>query len=224
MEEAWRCFDRFCANAARPSEPNCGYGPVLPGLGIEGHKHMSNIWFTSDQHFGHANIITYCKRPFQSVEEHDEALIERHNAVVKTGDRVFMLGDFGMGPKGRLPGILKRLSGQLFYIWGNHDRDKGFIDAVRERAVWTGDLYTLKVGKLRTVLCHYPIAEWDGFFRGSFHVHGHSHGNHPSPAPLRRLDVGVDVHAYRPTSFEEVRAYMEAPERGPGVLEGRVEL
>lgn len=155
------------------------------------------------------------------VEEHDETLIEKHNARVKSGDRVFMLGDFGMGRQDHLPTIFSRLNGQKNVLWGNHDRDKKFVDHVKRTAAWCGDYYRLRVDDVRVILFHYPIAEWDGCHKGYWHVHGHSHGTHPSPAPLRRLDAGVDVHDYAPISFEELRAYMESPERAPTPHHGR---
>ena len=52
-----------------------------------------NYWWTSDYHFSHANIIKYCDRPFESVEEMNEAIIKRHNERVKPEDTVFFLGD-----------------------------------------------------------------------------------------------------------------------------------
>jgi calcineurin-like phosphoesterase family protein len=55
---------------------------------------MVDVWFTSDFHFGHANIIRYCDRPFSSVAEMDEAILDRLNSCVKTMDHLYFLGDF----------------------------------------------------------------------------------------------------------------------------------
>ncbi len=55
---------------------------------------MSNIWFTSDTHFGHANIIRFCDRPFKDIQEMNERLIANWNAVVRPGDSVYHMGDF----------------------------------------------------------------------------------------------------------------------------------
>ena len=52
------------------------------------------IWFTSDTHFDHKNIIKYCNRPFKDIDEMNAELERRWNAVVAPGDRVFHLGDF----------------------------------------------------------------------------------------------------------------------------------
>ena len=210
---------------------------------------MSDIWFTSDQHYGHGNIINYCDRPFgdtqaiaaayaatrdktlgesaraeasihlksllaPAVTEMEETMIANHNACVKPGDRVFMLGDFGMGRQDHLPSIFDRLNGQRHILWGNHDKDKRFKKHVEEHAAWAGDYLRLRVGDERIILFHYAIEEWDGCHKGYWHLHGHSHGTRLSPAPMRRLDVGVDSHNFRPISFEEVRQYMTDPSRG----------
>ena len=79
------------------------------------------IWFTSDTHWNHANIIKYCKRPFANVEEMDDALISNWNAVVDKGDHVYHLGDFCWGKRDGWIKYLKLLNGNIHIIKGNHD-------------------------------------------------------------------------------------------------------
>ena len=55
---------------------------------------MSKVWFTSDHHFGHANINRFCNRPWENVKDAIDGMIYRHNEVVKNGDRVYVIGDF----------------------------------------------------------------------------------------------------------------------------------
>ena len=77
-------------------------------------------YFTSDQHFGHFNIIRLCQRPFETVEEMDEVMLAKWNAKVKDSDRVFILGDLFF--RARDPeGPLRRLKGRKTLILGNHD-------------------------------------------------------------------------------------------------------
>lgn len=61
---------------------------------------------------------------------------------------------------------------------------------------------------IRFVLCHYPLLEWDGAFRGAIHLHGHSHNNWPQ-TKYRRLDVGVDGHNMEPWSLDEILAWSQ---------------
>lgn len=79
-----------------------------------------NIWFTSDTHFGHRNIIKFCNRPWNTVEEMDNALIENWNKVVKPEDIVFHLGDFAFATNGRWKEIINSLNGHIYLIVGNH--------------------------------------------------------------------------------------------------------
>ena len=81
----------------------------------------NKVFFTSDTHFYHANIINFCKRPFANVETMNEALIENWNAVVGANDIVFHLGDFCFGGSAEWTNILNRLNGRIYLIVGNHD-------------------------------------------------------------------------------------------------------
>jgi calcineurin-like phosphoesterase family protein len=86
-----------------------------------------NYWWTSDYHFSHANIIRYCNRPFETVEEMNETIIRKHNERVKPEDTVFFLGDFIFkggkeGGEEKYRHFEKRLNGKFIFIKGNHDR------------------------------------------------------------------------------------------------------
>lgn len=77
-------------------------------------------FFTSDTHFGHANIIRLCNRPFEDVNEMNEKLIENWNKVVPENGTVFHLGDFAFGGSGLWNKVLDQLNGQIYLIMGNH--------------------------------------------------------------------------------------------------------
>jgi calcineurin-like phosphoesterase family protein len=79
-------------------------------------------FFTADHHFGHARIIELCDRPFSSIEEMNETLIDKWNAVVKPGDTVWHLGDVAMGPITQSLSLISRLNGHKYLVPGNHDR------------------------------------------------------------------------------------------------------
>jgi calcineurin-like phosphoesterase family protein len=175
-----------------------------------------DVFFTSDTHFGHTNILKYAERPFASIEEHDEALIEAWNEVVtESGAHVYHLGDFVFGKPRRIEEILPRLNGQIHLILGNHDKHlrKG---KTRDLFASVSDYKSIRVkttpagGEQRIVLMHYPIESWDKRHYGSWHLHGHCHGTLPSAEHQRRVDVGVDVWNYRPVTFEQLEEHMAA--------------
>jgi calcineurin-like phosphoesterase family protein len=167
----------------------------------------TTTWFTSDTHFGHAKIIEFCNRPFASMEEMDEEMIRRWNAVVAKGDTVYHLGDFSLAKDHKaIPRYLERLNGQVHLIYGNHDAKrlqflKGFTDVKSYKEI--------KVGEQKIILCHYAFKVWNKSHYGSWNLHGHSHGSLPRDYQRKQLDVGVDCWAYAPISYEEVAKEME---------------
>ncbi len=170
-----------------------------------------NDFITADTHFGHANIIKHTGRPFESVEEMDEALISRWNAKVPKKARIYHLGDFafGRGARQRIESLVSRLNGRIFLIRGNHDRRyvKGGLAALFDVVQCCYESRT--EDKVRVVMSHYAYLTWNGSHRGSWMLHGHSHGT-LSPTNLRRVDVGVDAHPnYEPFSYWEIAQIME---------------
>ena len=79
------------------------------------------IFLISDSHFGHKNIIKYCNRPFDNVEDMNSTLIKNWNSVVDNEDYVYHLGDFGLGTKDELIAIGNKLNGHKILVMGNHD-------------------------------------------------------------------------------------------------------
>lgn len=160
------------------------------------------IFVTSDTHFGHANIIKYCDRPFASIAEMDEALIQRWNSRVTNKDVVYHLGDFAFANRERIFDIIDRLEfKELFIVPGNHDET--LLDAWRDvNGPFPNDvsvlepIHNLSYQSKIFVLCHFPMAEWNKSHKGSIHLHGHTHngsGHHKTPKIDRRYDIGVDA-------------------------------
>jgi len=134
------------------------------------------IWFTSDTHFGHDAIRRYCDRPFASVEEMDNQLIQSWNGVVSPRDEVWHLGDFGYGPDTRMRSVFRRLNGKKRLIIGNHDGDAVLgLDWSAPPAHYV----ETKIDGIRIVLFHYGMRVWNRMLRGSLHFYGHSHGRLP---------------------------------------------
>lgn len=80
-----------------------------------------HIFFTSDTHFHHANIIKLSHRPFKDVHDMNEQLIANWNKVVTDKDTVFHLGDFAFGGNDAWDSILSQLNGKIYLILGNHE-------------------------------------------------------------------------------------------------------
>lgn len=173
------------------------------------------IWVTSDTHFSHHNIIKYCDRPFLSVEGMNEVLIDNWNSKVKPNDTVWHLGDFGFGPVESLQRIFDQLNGHKNLIIGNHDKEGVKISG------WeiVTPYFELVAHNLFVVMCHYPLAQWNRFYHGSIHLHGHCHGrfNKYNTETVKRLDVGVDCFDYIPVSLFEIKKFM-AKKKKPSPL------
>jgi calcineurin-like phosphoesterase family protein len=153
-------------------------------------------WVTADQHFGHANIIRMCGRPFRDVKEMDDEMVRVWNENISQDDTVFHLGDFAFGRK-RANDLLSGLNGVKHLIKGNHDPKEdiaGWTSVQHYREVYVGD-------QKSAVLCHYAMEDWHGMLRGNVMLHGHSHGQ------LRkikgRLDVGVDSVGFAPLALDQ---------------------
>lgn len=159
-----------------------------------------NIFFTSDTHFHHTNIIKYSSRPFTSVEEMNETLIERWNSVVGKTDDIWHLGDFAFAKFEKMKTIFNRLNGRKKLIVGNHDHDDTFDLSWHE----IQDYKQLSINNTFIILCHYKFQVWNRLHHGSVHLYGHSH-NQLKPN-RQSIDVGVDNPAwnYTPVTFEQI--------------------
>ena len=162
---------------------------------------MTNrVFVTSDTHFGHANIIKYCSRPFASANEMDAAMIARWNARVRDDDVVFHLGDFAFAREDRILAILEQLQfEELIIVPGNHDKELLNIprDRIPNGVTIMNDLHEFNHDGKMFVTCHFPMEEWNKCHKGSIHLHGHTHnnsGHHKTARIPRRYDIGVDMY------------------------------
>lgn len=176
-------------------------------------------FYIADCHFGHASIIRSCNRPFASVEEMDAEIVRRWNAVVRPGDLVYHLGDWGWptgGDAERFRALFHSLHGRKVLVLGNHDtRKDGSLRADLAELPWDRrpeHLLEVKDEGCRVVLGHYAQRTWNAAHHGAWHFYGHSHGRLP---PLgRSRDVGVDCPDvdFTPRSFNELTAGIVANE------------
>ena len=187
-----------------------------------GDKTMRKVFFTSDLHLGHANVIKFDNRPFESVEEMDAELIRRWNAKVGKGDTVYVLGDMiWKTRKDEAVEIIKSLNGQIILIKGNHDRFvsrgevKDTLAAVKDYDEIT---VALEDGTQRKcVLSHYYIPLYNGHRAGAIHLHGHSHFTDEADIEIdiaeklkamgfspEEYNVGCMYWNYEPVTLDEI--------------------
>lgn len=163
------------------------------------------IYFTSDLHFGHLNIIKYCNRPFLSVEEMDNALIDNWNRRVNKNDTVYILGDFMKnGDYKTINNYLLRLNGSKILILGNHD---DYIKKNHELLYFSlvSNYEELEIEHKQIILFHYPIIEWKNKNSGSICLHGHTHAKKRNCFNIKNLyDVGVDANTFSPITLQEI--------------------
>jgi len=154
---------------------------------------MANKFVTSDNHFYHQNILKFQKeagtRPFETLGEMHEKMIERWNTTVREYDTVYILGDFSFGSWEQTKEILYQLNGVKHLIEGNHDRTWLNPQAKKYFASMQSYLeYRHK--SLHVVMSHYPFAQWNRMQYGALHFHGHTHGNYKAKG--RIMDAGID--------------------------------
>lgn len=180
---------------------------------------MSTTYFTSDLHLGHKNIVSYCNRPFNSVEEMDKAILSRwQKTVTRDDDIVWVLGDISIdGSFKHALDLMRTLRGRKRLIMGNHDRC--FIG----HSEWTRHMKyyqvvfelvlpsaVTKVGGTKVLLSHFP---YSGDSRGEDRydqyrlpdlgmplLHGHTHSTEVKSQHPRQIHVGVDSWDFRPVA------------------------
>lgn len=189
---------------------------------------LENIWFTADNHFGHTNIIKFCDRPFESIDDMDKVLINNWNEVISKDDTVYHLGDFTLGDYTQAINYWDQLNGNIKFLSNPWHHDKRWLEGldretsyncfeldrvVTESFELLPPMVVLEIENmgaskypLAITLCHYPLAAWDRKHYGAWHLHGHTHKHNNSGDFI--LNVGVDCMNYYPVSLGGVLSYM----------------
>lgn len=175
------------------------------------------IFVTSDCHFGHKNILSYCteSRPFSNTDIHDAVIIENWNNTVSPEDTVYVLGDFFMGPLTLIDSVLPQLNGKIRLITGNHD-EKRRIERYKQYGVeviaWKEGYYLFYDG-ITFFMHHFPVEENFDYLKDSAEVYlyGHVHDKAPrglvkNKGNLYTYHVGVDTNSLTPVSLDEIAA------------------
>lgn len=171
-------------------------------------------YFTSDTHFNHANIITYCNRPFKDINHMNHTMLNNWNRRVTNNDRVYHLGDFAMGNKNHWSRFCKALNGHKILIRGNHDKSKDFMlsigfDEVYEELIY-GGMPDINDHRL---LIHNPLGAFD---LGSVEkaMCGHVHTAWKEDLDRNIINVGVDVRNFEPKTLKELLDDYERTKNG----------
>lgn len=183
------------------------------------YKDGSNIFFTSDTHFGHANILKFCSRPYSDVNEMDKKLVDKWNETVPSDGLVFHLGDFAWGGFQFWKQIREQLNGKIILILGNHDWRNGCQSQQEYDKLFehTSQQMFIEIEKRKVYLNHYPFLCYAGTYRRKkdlvYQLYGHVHsGENAIGEDIKRLgmlfptqyDVGTDNNNYAPISWADV--------------------
>lgn len=204
-------------------------------------KNEKKIWFTSDTHFGHKNIIRFSNRPFNDEDHMNEELIKAWNEVVGEDDDVYHLGDVSLTNDEKTNKILQRLNGKIYLIKGNHEKSVLNKENNRKRFEWIKDYHELSIEtdefdfnvptrnkNQSIVMCHYAMRVWNRSHHQSIHLYGHSHDSLDKEGMWgKSMDVGVDsayriLGSFRPFSYEEIKKIMEG--RGHNPVDHHLEI
>lgn len=170
------------------------------------------IYYIGDMHLGHKNVIEYDGRPFESVEKMDAVLIENWNRVVKDIDDVYIIGDFVYRSSHEASYYLKQLKGRKHLIIGNHD-----LKTIEDKYACACFESMERMGYIKDenrdiVMCHYPIAEWNGKQRNknaAYHVYSHIHNRNDVVYDFMRqqkgaLNAGCMINNYMPVTLSQL--------------------
>jgi len=200
-------------------------------------------WFVSDTHYKHKNIVkgvsnwsdTSRCRPFDTLEEHDDTLVNNINACVNKNDTLWHMGDWSFGGIRSVLEFRERLNCKnIIIVCGNHDhhiRNNRAIpigdpqdvkEGIRAHTLFTKvrEYRMVKIQDQPIVMSHYAMRVWEGSHKGFWMLHGHSHGSlnndfHVNSyyAKMKTMDVGIDTHPeFRPYSFDEIKIIMDERE------------
>lgn len=165
-------------------------------------------YYISDLHFGCKEIFERTKRPFKDLEEMNGVIIRNINERVLPEDTLYILGDISCADYDPTK-ELKAIKCQKILVKGNHDARWMHHKHFRRQFKEIHDIVAVRDNGTRIVLCHFPLAEWDGYWKGHWHFYGHVHNSNEGAALLmsqleRAVNVGVDVNDYMPKTALEL--------------------
>ena len=160
---------------------------------------MAKVYLISDMHFGHANIMKYENRPFSTVEDMDNTIVNNWNKTVNKDDKVFILGDVSFYNKDKTRDIINRLRGYKTLIIGNHDKDRSLT--------WWKDTGFQEVYQYPIIYNEFYILSHEPLYLNEnmpyANIHGHIH--HLRYDSRQFYNVSVECIDYTPVDFEKIK-------------------
>ena len=174
----------------------------------------NEILFTSDEHYGHSNIIKFCNRPFSNVNEMDDILIKNHNKIANENTITVHIGDFSFHNVKIIIDIINQLEGKHLFISGCHDKIlenqwNKIISECQQKLYTTRipePILNIKVDNISITCCHYAMRRWPASHYDTWHLFGHTHCRLESYGKC--FDIGVDCNNYKPYTFQDVEQKM----------------
>lgn len=166
--------------------------------------------YISDNHFGHKNVIEFNNLPFSDVDEMDRYMIDAWNLTVNKDDDVYIGGDLIYRSDREFSWYLNQLNGKLHLCIGNHDGKLLKDSKAMSRFERVDKMMHVVDGKNHIHLCHFPMAEWNGMYKGTYHMFGHVHGITDTSLMManreKALCIVADVVGFRPVTLNEAIA------------------
>jgi len=177
------------------------------------------IYFSSDWHYGHNNILKYSNRPFATIEEHDEYIIHMVNDI-EPESTIYFLGDLAFAKKH--DEFFSQLRDDVNFVWirGNHDKYKHIKQFVENYRVSLHERYETSIQHRYIVMSHYPMYTWNHSSRNSWLLYGHHHNGTVNPNTVgKALNVNFEFHNYKMWTFDEICAEMQNKENNFDFIE-----
>ena len=173
------------------------------------NKILKDFYITSDTWFGRPQILQIANRPFGSIEEMNAALIKNWNKKVKKKDIVFHLGNFAWDPITARK-VLKKLNGKIYFLRGNQDVALDEVIDEFPNAEFM-DQTIAELIDYDLVLCHYPLAVWNGKGAGIIHIHGHTVFSHKTDLTIEsRFNICTDFWGFSPINYLTLKDFINA--------------
>jgi calcineurin-like phosphoesterase family protein len=165
-------------------------------------------YVAADLHLSHENIIEYCDRPFETVEEMNETLISNWNNAVDDDDVVYFLGDLAFEGHKKSVELYEQLNGNKLMTPGNHDDQLNFETA----PIVSAESFVIQYKKYRFYCTHRPDnvpTEWTEWV-----IYGHHHNNNLTKYPFvdydnNRINASMELTDYKPLKLEKLYEYLE---------------